>query len=242
MPLDLAHFVTLDRFDATDRAGAEISHFLYGSGDAQYDAWRGDVHAQFIDDDSGVGGYVTVPAARVESKNRFGDVEVGALYMPELAPESLSAVVHAGLGLPSSASSTDGPLQHGIYSRIGDTALAIPKGTTARVGGSLIWREDALFARGDLALDANLEAAGGRVGPMVRFGGGLGLIAGSAALMAETEVLAGGPFDSVGATGALSVRLDASPVQVYGAYVFGLDHTTRAHMNDAFILGTDVPF
>lgn len=242
MPLDLAHFVTLDRFDATDRAGAEISHFLYVSGDAQYDAWRADAHAQFIDDDSGVGGYITVPGARVQSKNRFGDVEVGGLYMPELAPESLSAVVHAGLGLPSSASTPDGPLQLGMTSRIADTALAIPKGTTARVGGSLIWREDVVFARGDLALDANLDAAGGRVDPIVRFGGGVGVIAGSAALIAESEVLAGGAFDPVAATGALSLRLDAGPAQVYGAYVFGLDHTTRAHMSDAFILGTDVPF
>jgi len=241
MPLDLAHFVTLDRFDAMDRVGAEVSHFLLSVGDARYDAWRFDTHAQFVDDASGVGGYVTVPAARVESRNRIGDVDVGLLYMPELAPRTLSAVLHAGLGLPTSASATGGPIQEGIVSRIADTALSIPAGSTARLGGSLIWRDDQLFARGDAALDANLDAAGGRVDPIVRGGAGVGLIAGSAALMAEAEVLGGGPLASVGGTGSLSVRLDAGPLQVYGAYVFGLDSHTRQTMSEAFILGTDVP-
>jgi len=239
VPLDLAHFVTLDRYDAMDRVGAEVSHFLLQTPDAQYDAWRADVHGQFVDDASGLGGYVTVPGARVR-KHHIGDVDVGLLYMPELAADSVSATLHAGLGLPTTISDT-AVVSDGMTSRIADTALAIPRGTTARVGGSLQWGEDALFARGDLALDANLEAAGGRVDPIVRGGAGFGIIAGAAALMAEAEMLVGGPFDPIAATGALSVRLDAGPLQIYGAYVFGLDHTTRTDMSGAFVLGTDVP-
>lgn len=240
MPLDLAHFVTLDRFDATDRVGAEVSHFLRQEGDGQFDTWRIDAHGQFIDDKSGIGGYITVPGGRNHQKSHVGDVEVGLLYMPALAPDSLSAVIHGGLALPTTISDTTVPADAST-SRIADTALSIARGTTARLGGSLIWREDVLFARGDLALDANLEAAGARVDPIVRGGAGFGIIAGSAALMAEAEVVGGGPFDSIGSTGALAVRLDAGPLQVYGAYVFGLDGTTRSVMHDAFVLGTDVP-
>jgi hypothetical protein len=240
VPFDLAHFVTLDRYDAMDRAGAEVSHFLAQVGDAQYDAWRADVHAQFVDDATGVGGYVTALGARVHQQHHVGDVEVGLLYMPEFAPEHVSAALHAGLALPTTISDTS-VVAEGIDSRIADTALAIPRGTTARLGGSLLWQDDALFARGDLALDANLEAAGGRVDPFGRAGAGFGIIAGSAALMAEAEVLVGGPVTSVAGTGALSVRLDAGPLQVYGAYVFGLDSTTRTDMSGAFVLGTDVP-
>ena len=239
MPLDLAHFVTLDRFDAMDRVGAEVSHFIRQDGEAQFDAWRADVHGQFIDKDSGVGGYIDVPGGRVR-KQHIGDVEVGLLYMPELAPESLTAVLHAGLGLPTTISDTT-VVSDAMVTRIADTALSIPRGTTARVGGSLIWHEDALFARGDAALDANLEAAGTRVDPILRGGAGFGIIAGSSALMAEASLLGGGNFSSVGSTGALSVRIDAGPLQVYGGYVFGIDSTTRAEMHDAFVLGTDVP-
>jgi hypothetical protein len=240
VPLDLGHFVTLDRFDALDRVGAEVSHFLRQEGEGQFDTWRLDAHGQFVDDKSGVGAYFTVPIGRAHQMTHVGDVEVGLLYMPELAPDSLKAVLHFGLGLPTTISDTQVPAEAST-SRIADTALSIPRGTTARIGGSLLWNEDVVFARGDLALDANLDAAGGRVDPFVRGGAGFGIIAGAAALMAEANVIGGGQFISVASTGALSVRLDAGPVQIYGAYVFGLDGTTRNVMHDAFVLGTDVP-
>ena len=241
MPLDLAHFVTLDRYDAMDRVGAEVSHLIRHINDGQFDDWRADLHAQFVDDDTGVGGYLTAPAARAEQTQRIGDIEVGLLYMPELAPEHLQAVLHAGLGLPTSGTGNT-VVPQVMDSRLADTVLGIPAGTTVRAGGSLIWTDEPFFARGDLALDANVDAnARARVDPIVRTGAGLGVIAGAAALMGEVEMLAGGDFSPVAATGAFSVRLDAGPLQVYGAYVFGLDHTTRTDMSDAFILGTDVP-
>jgi hypothetical protein len=241
VPLDLAHFVTIDRYDAMDRAGAEVSHFLRTVGEASFDAWRADAHAQFVDDDTGVGGYVTVPAARAEQTQRIGNVDIGLLYMPELAPKHLSAVLHAGAALPTSG--TNNPVVPEVMvTRIADTVLGIPAATTVRAGGSLLWRDEPFFARGDLALDANVDTnAHATTDPILRTGAGVGVIAGAAALMAEAEVLVGGPFNSAAGTGALSVRLDAGPFQIYGAYEFGLDHTTRSEMTDAFILGTDVP-
>lgn len=237
MPLDLAHFVTLDRFDDMDRVGAEVSHFVRVDEDAQLDAWRADVHAQFIDDASGVGGYAVAPGARVESHDRVGDVEVGLLYRPELASDAVTAVLHAGLGLPTSRDHSP-PLQQAALARLADTALTLPGTGSARVGGSLIWQDGQVFARGDLAVDANLESAGDSIG---RGGVGVGIIAGSAALMGEVNVVGGGPYDPVASTGAFAVRIDADMVQVYGAFEFGLDGTTRNTMKDAFILGADFP-
>jgi hypothetical protein len=239
-----AHFVTLDRFDDLDRVGAEISHFVAHSfsdtgEESQRDAWRIDAHGQFIDDESGIGGYFTAPAGRLESHDRMGDVDVGLLYKPELAEPSLGLVVHAGLGLPSSRSASGPVLSDAMLSRVTDTALAIPAGTTIRAGASLLWDGNGLFARADAGIDGNLEAAGGRVDPIGRGGVGVGFIAGSSAIMGEAVVArAQSQWLS---TAAITIRIDAGPIQAYGAFEFGLDGDIRDRMKDAFILGIDVP-
>jgi hypothetical protein len=240
MPLDPAHFVTLDRFDDLDRVGAEVAHYVSSSGDSQLDAWRIDVHGQFIDHETGVGGYITAPAARLESHDRMADVDAGLMYKPELADPSLGLVIHAGLGLPSSTTRSGEVLADGMLTRVADTALAIPGGTTLRAGASLVWDGHGVFARGDGAIDANLDAIGGRADPIGRAGVGFGFIAGSSAIMGELAAArASGQWLS---TAALAIRIDAGPVQAYGAIEFGVDGATRDRMKDAFLLGIDVPF
>jgi hypothetical protein len=240
MPFGPAHFVTLDRFDDLDRVGAEISHFVaHGAMESERDAWRIDAHGQFIDDETGVGGYFTAPAGRLESHDRMGDVDVGLLYKPELADPSLGLVIHAGLGLPSSKSGSGEVLGNAMLSRVADTALAIPAGTTVRAGASLLWDGRGVFARADGGIDGNLEAAGDRWDPIGRGGVGVGFLAGSSAIMGEASVArAQSQWLS---TAALSIRIDAGPIQVYGAFEFGLDGDTRSRMKDAFVLGIDVP-
>jgi hypothetical protein len=244
MPFGPAHFVTLDRFDDLDRVGAEISHFVAhgvsATGDeSQRDAWRLDAHGQFIDDETGIGGYITAPAGRLESHDRMGDVDVGLLYQPELANPALGLVVHAGLGLPSSMTRSGEVLSNAMLSRVADTALAIPAGTTLRAGASLLWDGNGLFARLDGAIDGNLDAAGDRVDPIGRSGVGVGFIAGSSAIMGEASVArAQSQWLS---TAAVTIRIDAGPLQAYGAFELGLDGDTRDRMKDAFILGIDIP-
>jgi hypothetical protein len=131
-------------------------------------------------------------------------------------------------------------LADGMLSRVADTALAVPAGTTLRTGASLLWDGRGVFARLDGALDANLDAAGDRADPIGRGGFGAGFIAGSSAIMGELNAArASGQWLS---TVAVSIRIDAGPVQAYGALEFGLDGDTRSRMKDAFILGFDVPF
>jgi hypothetical protein len=244
MPVGPAHFVTLDRFDDLDRVGAEISHFVAhtvsDTGDeSELDAWRIDAHGQFIDDATGIGGYITAPAGRLESHNRVGDVDVGLLYKPELASPALGLVIHAGLAVPSSRSGSGEVLGTAMLSRVADTALAIPSGTTIRAGGSLLWDGGGVFARADAGIDGNLDAAGDRADPIGRAGAGVGFIAGSSAIMGEASVArASSQWLS---TGGVSIRIDAGPIQVYGAFEFGLDGDTRSHMKDAFVLGIDIP-
>jgi hypothetical protein len=239
VPFGPAHFVTLDRFDDLNRVGAEIAHYVASDGDAQLDAWRIDLHGQYIDRETGFGGYFTAPAARLESHNRIGDVDVGFLYKPELAEPSLGLVLRAGLGLPSSRSGSGPVLSDGMLSRVTDTALAIPGGTTLRTGASLLWDGPGVFARLDGALDGNLDAIGGRQDPIGRGGLGFGFIAGSSAIMGElVAARASGEWLS---TGAISIRIDAGPVQAYGAIEFGVDGATRDRMKDAFLLGIDIP-
>jgi hypothetical protein len=240
MPLGPAHFVTLDRFDDLDRVGAEISHFVaHGAEQSERDAWRIDAHGQFIDDETGVGAYITAPAGRLESHDRMGNVDVGLLYKPDLADPSLGLVVRAGLAVPSSRSGSGPVLSNAMLSRVTDTALAIPAGTTIRAGASLLWDGNGLFARADAGIDGNLEASGGRVDPIGRGGVGVGFIAGSSAIMGEAVVArAQSQWLS---TAAITIRIDAGPIQAYGAFEFGLDGDIRNRMKDAFVLGIDVP-
>src|SRR5689334_10183508 len=88
-------FVTLDRQSATSAAGAEVSYLFPkdSSSGSTITVIRLDAHGQYVDPDSGFGGYVEVPYGRVsgdgQSLDAFGDIEAGAIYAPKLSDPNL---------------------------------------------------------------------------------------------------------------------------------------------------------
>jgi hypothetical protein len=246
---DPEHFVTIDRQDDSSRVGAELSYqFLPKGSDGT--AMRFDVHGQFVDPMSGLGGYVSVPFGYVsgggQSDEALGDIEAGAIFAVRTANPNSKIILHGGLTLPTEKSSAISQ-EVGLVtfaSRLSDFYQIIPEGTSLRLGVSPMTRSGQLFVRADFGVDLNLsDSQSQTAATLLRFQFGAGLDLGQAALMVEsTNVYATGKNGASGGwinTAALSARLDAGTVYPYGALVLALDDDAKGVMDAALTVGLE---
>jgi hypothetical protein len=237
-------FVTLDRGDATSRAGGEASYIVPKNNGGSGTIWHLDLHGQYVDPDSGVGGYAVVPAAFAEGNGdtltTVGDVELGGLYVARLAPAA-AVIVRAGVALPSGTNDNNELLNLLTMesARLTDTYDALPAATSLRVSASPVVRQGNLFARADLGLDVNLHAPGS-TDSFLRLNAGVGVDLGGGAVMAELSTVRPMGTDQTWIeSAALSTRFSAGAVQPYAAVVIPIAEELRRATTAAVTVGLE---
>jgi hypothetical protein len=259
-------FVTLDRQDDISSVGLEGSYIALAGNPAPANL-RFDLHGEYIDRSSGFGGYLTLPyaflgASDVTSQvSALGDLELGGVYAHHFG--EVTAVFHVGLTLPTQAnglatgSTTQVPLPNNtasydafIGARVTDFFLSVEDGVSLRFGGAMIYRHNAVLARVELGLDANLSnnlggGIHGSVDNAVRISGGIGANLGQTLIMAELVNLFDSSLDvsnngsSWRSDAAISLRYVGGRAHPYIAAVLGLDSETRDVANVAVTIGID---
>jgi hypothetical protein len=239
MPLDVAHFVTLDRQDDSSRAGAEVSKLLLSEGPS--DSFRFDAHAQWLVPDRDIGAYVAVPVSYrhdVQSTSALGDIELGGMLIGQLGGRSV-VVLHAGITLPTQSASDDAQQASRETSgaRQTDLYLTIPGGLSLRAGVSPIIRDGRVFVRADVGVDTNATSdVIGNTPTLIHLNAGVGADLGPAAVMVESTNVAASGIGGIVDTQALSARFAAGSVQLYGAYVA---HIGGPNLNVALTFGIE---
>jgi hypothetical protein len=255
-PTQLPGFVTIDSFDASSRAGLEVSYVApnLGSSGVSATVLRSSAHARLVDKASGLGGYARVPwtyehaslGDRSDTVTDFGDLEVGAIYVPRLPSPHVGLVLHAGITAPTGEKLPEANL--GTAASV--TALpefynSLPRGTTAKLGVSPTLRSGRVFGRVDLGLDWNLDAADVAIGKGIHYNAGLGILAGKVAVMVESQNLSildttSSSHDRVTLSSfAVSARVDAGAVTPYAAVVIPMEDDSSDVVDFAITFGVD---
>ena len=244
-------FVTMDRFDASSRAGGELS-YLFPARYNSSTALRFDVHGQYVDPASGFGGYLSLPLGVVhdqdETEATVGDFEVGAIYAAKIPSPYLSVIARVGIALPTG--STDEKAQTNVVlfesSTLANTYQALPKGTSLRFSVSPIVRVGNVFGRLDLGIDKNLaQDQGDAEDAFFRLDVAIGVDVGPAALMAELvnlDTFSPNQNDRPSWLSqlALATRIHVPGIQPYAALVFPLNDQTRSVVDAALTIGAEV--
>ena len=249
-PTATPHFVVADGQDAEMHAGLQTQYFVVdGQGDGQL--WRMDAHLNLVNPGSRIGAYAHLPLTFTEETSEdeaaVGNLEVGGIYVPELANASFGLSLHAGITAPTAPEDTSamlGFLAGGM--RPGDRYVTLPKSSTLRFGVSPLLHSGDVFARFDVGLDINLYVAGSDepVDPAMHVNAGLGLDLGTmnAALMAEVSTLHvfGDARDMNTSVAALSVRGHSGQVEPYLGVALPLDKQLRETFDAGIVFGLDV--
>jgi hypothetical protein len=244
---DPDHFVTMDRQDDSSRAGLEVSKIFYDGNNNDLSGMRFDLHGQYMTPNA-VGVYATVPigyaSANNDSHTALGDIEVGAIFVPQLSASNVKLVLHGGITLPTQSKDTN-PEETSIvtlWPRVTDFYLAVPEGFSLRLGVSPIIKSGQVFFRGDIGVDSNLSAASNAndVKAFVHANAGMGVDLGVASIMVESVNVYLNDNNSTWVnTGAFSARFDGGSVSPYAALIVGLDDDTRMIMDEAFTIGLE---
>lgn len=256
-------FVTLDHMDATTHGGVEFSYLVPNGSDGLSETiMRFEAHAEYVDHDSGIGGYVQMPISYFsesagsvlpgESATGIGDLEIGGLYLRDFSQYGVVVVGHGGVSIPTASTSE---LDHfanyaASVSRIADVYLSLPRSTAVRLGLSPIWRSGRIFARVDLGLDLDAGAADNqRYDTALRADLGVGVIVDQISVTAEmtnaydyTQSSTAQAMPSGSSwidTAALAVRFRWGHVEPYAAVVAPLESDSHAIMNLAITAGID---
>lgn len=209
-----------------------------------------EAHARYVDRRIGIGGYARVPFGRAwgncnecASASTVGDLELGALYARSVAA-GWAIVAHAGIALPTTQSGQEFALANAVAARIEDLALAIPDGTTVRLGVSSLFRSGRLVAQADVGLDVNVAnrsmlpdtSRDGNIAPIVYLGGGIGMD--SRFVNIGTEIVAT-RFNTAGymMNASLAVRLHLQRFHPYAAIMLPV---TNGDFDVAITGGFDV--
>jgi hypothetical protein len=168
-------FMTLDRMDATSRAGAQLGWDKIddvGVGDAF--AMRLEPFGQYILPNRAIGVYGHVPLAHRfdldgSDGTGIGNLELGGFFMPTRRSE---LIVRAGLALPTGSDSVSGALANfdSRFERLTDFVLIGPSYTALRLSGSTVQQWNMIFLRADLGLDAVLDKPSASSGATSVFG------------------------------------------------------------------------
>jgi hypothetical protein len=251
-------FVTIDRADATSRAGIEASYVVPKSQPGISDtSLRFEGHGQYVDPDLRVGGYIQMPITYLsESENGasnsatgVGDIEVGGIYVPRLPIQNLGLALRVGITAPT-GSEGDNSVANGIgiFSRATDLIDVATHGTTLRLAASPLWQSGIVFARADLGFDIMLGGSGPNRLTLLRLNAAVGAQLGPLASLSLESVnlydvsddTAGGFGSSWFNTGAIAARFHAGLVEPYAAVVIALDHDSTSILNAAITVGADV--
>ncbi len=262
MPPPPPSFVMLDRADTRSRVGIEMSYALPHTDDGtSASAMRYEVHGQYVDLTSGLGGYITMPISHLsetfenetDSVTGIGDLEIGGIFVRDFPKYGVTIAGHGGISLPTGSTDDFAYAANFVaaITRLPDLYLALPEATSVRIGTSPIWRSGRVFARADFGLDINSEAHGIRIDDYLRADVGVGIDLDLVSLTAE---LANAyvyippsmvtPSNADGSqwidTAALAARFHAGLLEPYAAIVIPLDHDSYAYIYVAFTLGFDV--
>ena len=155
-------FMTLDRMDASSRAGAQLGWNKIddvGVGDA-FDM-RLEPFGQYILPNRAVGIYGHVPLAHrfdlgADDGTGIGNLELGGFFLPARNSE---LIVRAGIAVPTASDSVSGAAANfdSRFERLTDFVLSGPSYTTLRLSGSTVRQWDMIFLRADLGLDTVLD-------------------------------------------------------------------------------------
>jgi hypothetical protein len=252
-PLTAPGFSTIDRPDATSRAGLELS-YLMPDDDVVGDpvSWRLDLHGQYVSKTLGVGGYLSVPISYgsfdipvfgEQSATAIGDVEVGAMYVRQLGAQA-GIVLRGGLMLPTAGDEGDETLASATarLSRITDSPMAIPEGTTLRLAVSPMFRSGNVYGRIDAGIDINVSNANDvDYDPALRLNAALGVLAANTfALSGELSLYAPTDDNADSLTNfAIAGRYAKGNVNPYLAIVIPLDDDVSDAMDFALTVGLD---
>ncbi|HEU4728493.1 MAG TPA: hypothetical protein VFT22_11400 [Kofleriaceae bacterium] len=252
-------FVSIDRIDDTSRAGLEASYLepnMMSASGPKPRLMRFEAHVSYVDQPLGLGGYVLAPfgyihtgdGATSRTTSALGDVEFGAIYIPRLPSENVGVVFHAGIAAPTGEDNAAGFITNSVA--LTELYNGLPKGTTAKLGVSPMFRYGNLFARLDLGVDWNIDAKDATVGTGLHYNAGLGIDLGAAAVMLESENMSllrinGNGGAARGATlNALvvSVRASLRPVSPYVGVVIPCEEDISDLTDFAITLGSDFRF
>jgi hypothetical protein len=220
-------FLTLNRFSRESKGGLEIGFAVIDGSD---DAWpRLDLHAQFVDEDSGFGGYAQIPfVMRLGSRTGqwLGNLEIGAIYEPCLRIKPLRIAYYLGVGMPT-ADTDDDRTSEVQTIRLTDAYMQSPDTVALRVGVSPIIRAGHFIARADLQAQAQLQ--GDRdLDPNLGLSVGAGAVIGPVAITAEAVTMIELTDDARSLTSLALALRGGHRVQFFGGIGFPVagDHPT----------------
>jgi len=252
-------FVGIDRIDGTSRAGVEATYLepnMTGSLAPKPRLMRFNAHVAYVDQQRGFGGYLMVPfgyirtgdGANAMTTSALGDVELGAIYAPQLPGANVGLVLHAGITAPTGEDNLAGFVTGSVA--LSELYNGLPKGTTLKLGASPMFRHGSLFARLDLGMDWNIDARNATVGTGLHYNAGLGVDLGPAALMVASENMTLLKIEGTGGTArgatlnamVVSMRGNFRAVSPYLGVVIPVERDISDLTDFAVTLGTDVRF
>ena len=160
--------VNLQRFDGSSRAGIDGTWIDMGG-----DRWllRLDLHGQYVEPRTGLGGYVQLPYTRLHQVSdpfnnqagtlqAFGHLELGALWALPATSRSVALVFHGGvaIAIDKDENSLDF-VSVGALLKPHELYATWPDLTSARSGASLLLRSAPVFARFDAGIDVNVTTS-----------------------------------------------------------------------------------
>lgn len=189
-------FVTLERFDADSRAGAEVTGVVAAVDPAS--RFRLDAHGHYVPPGSGWGGYAQALGGYDRYSAPRADVahaEAGGIYMPDLSSTTITLVLHGGLAY-------------------------VPGAAAVTLGVSPIYRTDELTVRVDVGLDVERLNGSAYYDPRVHVKFGVGSKIGETLFAAVELSSLTRPRQTepqYGALAGLSLRFDLERVLPYVA-------------------------
>jgi hypothetical protein len=168
-------FVTLDRVDASSRAGVQAGwHKIDDVSLSDAFVVRLEPFGQYLLPNRAGGFYGRVPIAHrfafgADDGTGLGNLELGGFFLPNRTSEW---VVRAGIAAGTASNGVDAALANfdSRFERLTDFVLIGPHYTSLRLSGSTVRRWDAIFLRADLGLDAVLDKASTVMGATSVFG------------------------------------------------------------------------
>lgn len=247
-------FVNIHRFDGNSRAGAEMTYVDF-DGNNDSTLLRFDLHGQYIDPGTHLGGYLQLPIGYVTGENAagesssdtaLGNIEIGGIYIPQLQSQTMALVLHGGITLPTAPD--DGSALVGTFAgllRVHDLYQTLPKGTTIRLGASPMFYSGNVYGRIDIGVDINIDNADNeKADPAVHFNVGGGVwatpeIALTLEVSSLTVIDDQDNDDDNLVNGTLGMRYNAGSVAPYVGITVPLDDDISDIINLGLTIGID---
>jgi hypothetical protein len=158
----LPGFFTLDRVDASTRAGLQAGwHNIPSASLSDAFVARLEPYGQFVLPNKAGGFYGHIPFVHrfdfgSGDTSAIGNLELGGFFLPTRKSEF---VLRAGIAAGTASDSVAGRAANleSQFERLTDYVLTVPRQTTLRLSGSTVRQWDTIFLRADLGLDVALD-------------------------------------------------------------------------------------